>query len=138
MIRHDRPVRFEDIDAAGILFFARFLNYCHDAMERLFDGLPGGYVDLITRRRIGFPAVHVDAEFHAPLRFGDVAHIETSVTKVGTSSCTFRYVLTRGRDGLHVATIRHVTVSTDLDAVKKVPLPPDVRALLESHLEPGT
>jgi 4-hydroxybenzoyl-CoA thioesterase len=136
MIVHERPVRFEDVDAAGILFFARFLNYCHDAMERVFDGLPGGYVDLITNRRIGFPAVHVDADFHAPLRFGDVAHIETSVSKLGATSCTFRYRFTRARDGVHVATISHVTVCTALDAMTKLPHPPDVRALLDTHLAP--
>lgn len=136
MIVHERPVRFEDVDAAGIVFFARFLGYCHDAMERLFDELPGGYVDLITRRRIGFPAVHVDADFTAPLRFGDVARIATSVAKLGTTSCTFRYVFTRARDGAAVATIEHVTVSSDLETMVKVPHPSDVRALLEKHLAP--
>lgn len=134
MIIHERPVRFEDIDAAGILFFARFLGYCHDAMERVFDGLPGGYVELITRRRIGFPAVHVEADFRAPLRFGDVARLATSVAKLGASSCTFRYQVTRAKDGLDVATIEHVTVSTDLVAMTKVAHSADVRAVLERHL----
>ena len=136
MIVTERPVRFEEVDAAGIVFFGRFFHYCHDAMERLFDGVPGGYVDLITRRRIGFPAVHVEADYKAPLRYGDVARIETSVAKLGTTSCTFRYVFTRAKDGVHVATLEHVTVSSALDTMTKVPHPPDVRALLEEHLAP--
>ncbi len=128
-----RAVRFEEVDAAGIAFFARFFNWCHEAMERFFDGVPGGYVDLITRRRIGFPAVHLTADWKTPLRYGDVANIEIAVAKLGTTSATLRYVLTRESDGAHVATIEHVTVATDLDTMTKLPLPDDCRALLELH-----
>lgn len=135
MIPFDRPVRFEDVDAAGIVFFARYLNYCHEAMERFFDGVEGGYVDLITRRKIGFPAVHVDAEWKAPLRYGDVARIEVTVPKLGSTSCTFRYAFRRLADGVPVATVQHVTVASDLTTLTKMPLPPDVRTLLEAHAE---
>jgi 4-hydroxybenzoyl-CoA thioesterase len=130
---YQRAVRFEEVDAAGIAFFARFFNWCHEAMERFFDGVPGGYIDLITRRRVGFPAVHVVADWKSPLRYGDTVRIETSVRKVGTTSATFRYVLERASDGVHVATIEHVTVATDLDTMTKRALPDDCRALLELH-----
>ncbi len=130
---YQRPVRFEEVDAAGIAFFARFFNWCHEAMERFFDGVPGGYVGLITKRRVGFPAVHVTADWKAPLRYGDVASIETSVAKIGTTSSTFRYVFTRMADGVHAATIEHVTVTSDLDTMTKLPIPDDCRALLEAH-----
>lgn len=136
-VEYTRAVRFEEVDAAGIAFFARFFNWCHEAMERFFDGVPGGYVDLITRRRVGFPAVHLEAEWRAPLRYGDVARIKTSIAKIGTTSATFRYVLTRVSDGAHVATIEHVTVATDLDSMTKRPLPDDCRALLEQHRVTG-
>jgi 4-hydroxybenzoyl-CoA thioesterase len=132
---YERPVRFEEVDAAGIAFFARFFNWCHEAMERFFDQLPSGsYVNLIMKRRIGFPAVHLTADWKAPLRYGDVARIETSVLKVGTTSATFRYVLTRISDGVVAAAIEHTTVATDLDTMTKRELPDDCRRLLEKHL----
>ena len=133
MIVHERAVRFEEVDAAGIVFFGRFMEYCHDAMERFFDGVPGGYVGLITKRRIGFPAVHVDADWSAPLRYGDAMRIEVTVPKIGTTSCTFRYRFVRAADGVEVAVIHHVTVATSLDGMTKTALPDDCRALLESH-----
>ena len=34
---------FEEVDAAGLLFFAVFAAYAHEAMAALFDGLAGGY-----------------------------------------------------------------------------------------------
>lgn len=131
----ERAVKFEEVDAAGIAFFARFFNWCHEAMERFFDGLPASnYVDLIMKRRLGFPAVHLTADWKAPLRYGDIARIETSVVKVGTTSAVFRYVLTRISDGAHCATIEHTTVASDLDTMTKRPLPDDCRKLLEAHL----
>lgn len=132
-VLYDRPVRFEDVDAANIVFFGRFSNYCHEAMESFFNTLEGGYVGLITKRRIGFPAVHMVADWKSPLRYGDVAEIETSVTKIGTTSITFRYVFTRKADRVHAATIEITTVSTNLAAMVKTALPDDCRKLLELH-----
>ena len=33
MFRHVRPVRFAEVDAARIVYFARYLDFCHDALE---------------------------------------------------------------------------------------------------------
>lgn len=129
----EHAVRFEEVDAAGIVFFGRFYYWCHETMERFFDPLAGGYVDLIVRRRVGFPAVHESADWKSPLRYGDVAVIETSVTRIGTTSATFRFVFTNKATGAHVATIEHVVTCVDLATMKKQPLPDDCRALLEAH-----
>lgn len=128
-----RPVRFEDVDAAGIVFFARFLTYGHEAMESLLAGLEGGYVHLINGRRIGMPAVHVECDFRAPLRFGDVARIEVTVPRISTRSCTYHYHFVRDADGVDVAGVTHVCAVTDLTTFKAVPVPDDVRLLLALH-----
>jgi acyl-CoA thioesterase FadM len=47
---------------------------------------------------------------------------------------TFRYHVTLAGTGTAVATIEHVTVATNLDAMTKTPLPDDCRRLLEEHL----
>lgn len=133
MIVYERPVQFSDVDAAGIVFFGRFLFYCHEAMERLFAGVKDGYADIINRRRIGFPAVNVTASFKTPLRFGDVARIEVTVPRVGTTSSTLRYAFFRASDGAAVATVEHVVVTVALDTMKKMPVPDDIRALLRAH-----
>jgi 4-hydroxybenzoyl-CoA thioesterase len=135
MIEHDRPVRFEDVDAAGVVFFGRFANYCHDAMVRFFDALPGGYSALIMERRIGFPAVHVTSDFRSPLRYGDTARVLGKVTKLGATSCHFDFVMKRAKDGVEVARMSHVHVCTDLPTMTKLPFPPDVLAVLEAHHE---
>lgn len=132
MIALTRPIRFEEVDAAGIVFFGRFLGYAHEAMELFFAGVEGGYPHLVTKRRVGFPAVHVDADYHAPLRYGDVLTIETTAAKIGRTSCTLAYRFVR-QDGVHAATVRHTCVLCDLDSMTKIAIPADVRAILEAH-----
>src|ERR1700690_134917 len=127
MFVYERAVRFEEVDAARIVFFARFLNYAHEAMEALLAGLDGGYVRLVNDRRLGLPAVHVSCDFRSPLRFGDVARIQTCATRIGNKSVTFRYDFFRKSDGADVATVEHVCAVTDIDAMRAVPVPDDVR-----------
>jgi 4-hydroxybenzoyl-CoA thioesterase len=128
-------VRFDEIDAAGIAYFANFLRWCHDAMDALLASLDGGYASLVARRRLGLPTVHVDADFASPMRFGDEVHVALAVERLGTSSIALRFDLRRG-DGHLAATLRHVVVVCDLDAMCAHPIPEDLRSLFERHLTP--
>jgi 4-hydroxybenzoyl-CoA thioesterase len=130
----ERPVRFEDVDAARIVFFPRVLAYCHEAMAEMMGTLDGGYAKLVLERGIGLPTVHVDVDFRAPLRFGDVVRVAVTVARVGRSSCTFDMAVSRVRDATLVARVTLVCASSDLTTVRAVALPDDVRRLLESHL----
>lgn len=135
MITYVRPIKFEDVDAASIVFFARFLGYAHEAMERFFDGLPGGYPNLITVRRVGLPAVKVNMSFHAPAKYGDTLRIQTSTAHLGNRSATLRYRMFREHDGVFAAEIEHTIVTTNLETITSCPMPEDVRAIFAEHLE---
>lgn len=136
MVIHERPIRFEEVDAAGLVFFAHYAAYAHEAMERLFAPLEGGYPALILTRRIGLPAVRLEAEYAAPVRYGDALRIEVTVARLGNRSATLRYRMIRG-DRTLCAELRHTVVTTDLDRVASCPMPEDVRAALTAHLEAG-
>jgi 4-hydroxybenzoyl-CoA thioesterase len=140
MVVVERTVRFQDVDPAGIVFFAHFATYAHEAMEAFFDQVEGGYADLIMRRRVGFPAVKLESEYHAPLRYGDVVRIETTVAKLGNRSAVFRYRFRRhggDNDGEEIADLSHTVVITNLDAMASREMPTDVRAALAAHLQPA-
>ena len=139
MVVHERAIRFEEVDAAGLVFFARYAGYAHEAMDRLFAPLEGGYSALILKRRVGLPAVRLEADYTAPVRYGETLWIETSVARLGNRSATLRYRMIRASDGVLCAELRHTVVTTDLDRVASCPMPDDVRAVLLSHLtaEPG-
>ncbi len=132
---YERVVRFHEVDPAGLLFFPHFLTYAHEAMERLFDPLEGGYSRLVTERRIGLPAVAVHSDFRAPLRYGDTAVVETSVARLGNRSMTLRYQFVRASDRVLTAEVRHTVVTTDLALLQSCPMPDDVRLVAQAHLE---
>lgn len=133
--RYRRAIRFEEVDRAGIVFFARFFALCHEAMESFFGGLEGGYPHFIGGRGLGVPAVRAEAEYNAPLRYGDTVDIDVDVVQLGTSSTTLRYRMTRGNQA--IAVIRHKVVCCQLAGPTPVPWPDDVRRLLTVHLSPG-
>ncbi len=130
------PVRFADIDHAGIVYYPRFFDYFHVAFEELWRARMGAhaYRDLLDRERVGFPAVRAECDFHAPLRFGDTAEVVLSITKLGTKSIEFRY---RVSNGATLCADGRVTCAVvDLDKFRAIPLPEHVRAIL-ADLEEG-
>ncbi len=126
------PVRFADVDHAGIVYYPRFFHYFHVAFEELWRAKIGAhaYRDIIDRDRVGFPAVRAECEFVSPLRFGDVAEIEITVPRLGTKSITFHYRVTRAEDGVACADGTVVCAVVDLARFVAMPVPDRVRDLL--------
>lgn len=127
-----QQIRFDDVDGAGIVYYPRFFHLCHAAFEDFFcSAAPLSYPELILDRRLGFPTVHIESDFKAPLAYGDTAIVELHVEHVGTSSVRFRYEIRRKRDGVLSFTATVTTVLIDLDAQKARPIPDDLRGVLE-------
>ena len=136
MIVYERPVRFDEVDPAGIVFFARFMNYAHEAMENFFSDIEGGYAGLIQTRKIGFPTVRLEADFNSPLRYGDMLRVETSCSRLGNTSATFVHDMRSAASGDVCAVVSHVVVTVTLGVLKPCPMPEDVRAKFAAHLTP--
>jgi len=130
---YSKRVRFGEVDQAQIVYYPRLFHYCHLAMEDFCEselGLP--YAVVIKERRIGFPTVHVEADFTAPMPFGADLSIEVSYLRIGKSSVTTRYRFT-DQDGVSCAEARVTTACVDMDAFKAQPIPDDFRAAFERH-----
>jgi 4-hydroxybenzoyl-CoA thioesterase len=129
-------VRFGDCDPAGIVYFPRFFDFFHQAMETWFPAHLGfGYDDFVRVRKLGFPAVHTEADFERPSRFGERIEIHQRVKKLGRSSIEFAYEV-HGPDGRR-ATGRSVCVVMNLDERspehgKAVAMPAELRARIEA------
>jgi YbgC/YbaW family acyl-CoA thioester hydrolase len=125
-------VRFGDCDPAGIVYYPVFFHYFHVALEEFFAARCGiAYHKLMSDERLGFPTVKTEAEFFAPLRYGDEFAVSVAVSQTGRSSATFVYSLTRG--GELCARSRNVHVCTNLDTMRAVPLPEKYRAALAAN-----
>ena len=131
-----QKIRFDDVDGAGIVYYPRFLHLCHAAFEDFFDAVaPFGYPELITRRRLGFPTVHIDADYTAPLAYGDTAIVAVTVEHVGTTSVRLRYEIHRKRDAVLCMTARITTVLINLDSQKALPITQELRDVFGRYLQ---
>jgi 4-hydroxybenzoyl-CoA thioesterase len=125
-----RPVRFDEVDGAGYVFFPNYAVMAHESLERIFEAHePGSYARFI-QSGIGLPAVHLEIDFKSPLRFGDTVQIATRVESFGRTSVTF--VLTaKKQDGTLCATLKYIVVCSQLAVAKAMPLPPEIRQILQ-------
>ena len=123
------PVRFGDVDHAGIVYYPKFFIYFHEAFEDFFDHNGFAYHVQLNQRRIGFPTVHIDTDFKMPLRYGDALDIEVSVPRLGHRSATFRYVGFRHRDGGRACQADITCACVNLDSFSATEIPHDLREL---------
>ena len=122
------PVRFGDIDRAGVIYYPQFFHYFHQTFEDWFgDALGVPYSDVVVGRGLGFPSVRVETDFLAPLRYGDRVRVELTLADIGSKSITVQYVATRAADGVRVAVARIVKVAVENESFRSVPIPDDLR-----------
>ena len=87
---HALAVHFQDIDAAGIVYYPRILSYFHDAYVAFLAAHGCSLAEALKTRSFLAPIKHAEADFMAPMRFGDQvdvalvrARLEGSVLTVG-------------------------------------------------------
>ncbi|MCL4836844.1 MAG: acyl-CoA thioesterase [Thermoanaerobaculia bacterium] len=130
-------VRFGECDPAGIVYMPRILHYFHVAMEELFAAaVSRPYARLVAAEGLGFPSVHVEADFRRPLAHGDRLEIEARIERVGESSCAFAFAIRGEGEDDPRATGRVVTVCIDLASGERRPLPEWLREPLLAAAEP--
>jgi len=127
------PIRIHDVDAAGIVFFATYLVLWHDVYEAFLADIGHSIPDAIARGEYIIPIKRCEAEYHRPMRHGEIITAHLRLTELRGSSFV---VITDfiGADQVNRATIttRHVCVGTR--QMKPVPVPEDLRTALEPYL----
>jgi len=134
--RSQLKIRFGDIDRAGIVYYPRFLHYFHVALEEFFAAELGiEYHEVVDKRRMGLPTVHLETDFSKPFSYGDHIEVEVSVQKLGATSITFAYrVFKQGESNPRIVG-HNVTVCLDMDTFKKIEIPDWLRHELENRMQ---
>ena len=125
------PIRFADVDYARVLYFPRQLDLLHTVMEDFFREAVGiSYAEMLQRDRIGFPTVRIEADFRAPLRFGEEADVALRVKELGRKKVVFRYEISRAETGEVTGVVTQTTVAIDPETWHAIELPPKYREAL--------
>jgi 4-hydroxybenzoyl-CoA thioesterase len=100
VLTNRRPIRIEwgDCDPAGIVFYPRYFMMFDACTTHLLERGTGlnKFQLMEAHKFAGFPMVDTWVRFIVPLRFGDDVTIESSITKVGTSSFEVRHAILKG------------------------------------------
>jgi 4-hydroxybenzoyl-CoA thioesterase len=123
-------VRFGDLDAAGIAFYPRLVNFLNEALEDFFAAHVGRSFPEVHRDGLGLPVVKLEVEFRAPVRYGDSVELKVAVEHVGRSSFRMRY--DASVEGRPVFRARSTLVAVDRKAFRPVPIPDWMRGRLEA------
>jgi len=133
-----KPIKvcFGDIDNAGIVYYPRFMHYFHLAMEEFFSSEMGvDYADVLHKRNVSLPTVHLEADFRRRLRYGDEINMEVRIIKIGQNSITWGYRGRRrvGEKGI-VIEGQNVTVCVSTDTFVKREIPGWLRKGLTDYM----
>lgn len=133
---HVSSVRFQDVDAAGVVFFARIFDYFHDAYVAYLakHGLPLDRV--LTSADWGLPIRHAEADYFHPMRFGDEIAVELVGALAADSEVRIAYRIAGDSSGgsprvLAVGHTRHVAISRSSDTPGRIAVPPALARALE-------
>lgn len=124
-------IRMRDTDAAGLIYFAEQLRIAHEAFEAFIDEVGLSFRYLLTTAPYMIPIVHTEADYRAPLFVGDKVTIHMVLDRIGTSSFTIQFHLTR-HDNVAVGTVKTTHVAIDRESHTKVPVPEELRKHLEA------
>jgi 1,4-dihydroxy-2-naphthoyl-CoA hydrolase len=129
------PVRFQDVDAAGVLFFGRIFDYCHQAYEELIASSGADRAHYFAGADFLVPIVHAEADYKFPLRHGERATIEIDVARVGRASFHLRYRVLGDAGDLRAQVVT-VHAFVERATMRPIAIPEPLRGFFAGHLLP--
>jgi 4-hydroxybenzoyl-CoA thioesterase len=127
--RSQIQVRFAHCDLAGIVFYPRYIEMFNNLVEDWCHATGVPYAEIHDGRGTGLPVVHLEVDFAAPSRMGEILAATLTVRAVGVSSLTLGIVL-QGPDGAERVRAQMVVVLVDVESKLPIPIPAEVRTKL--------
>ena len=90
-----RTVRFQDTDAAGVVYFANVLNMCHEAYEASLEQAKINLKTFFQGDTIALPIIHANIDFQQPICCGDHLIIHLKPQKIDQSQFEIHYNIVR-------------------------------------------
>lgn len=130
MFEYKYKVKFHDVDAAGIIFYANVFKIAHDAYQEMLYSFNLDE-DYFTSKNFAIPIVHTEADYLKPICFGDELNIQIKTVKIGNSSFILEYdFIDQDFEKKVKVNTTHVFITKDF--IKKVDLPELIKSKLKS------
>ena len=130
----DVPISYFQYDQQGVVFNMWYFGWFDDAMTQFMSEVGYPYTEM-NADGIDVQLVHTEADWRAAVRYGEEVTIEVFTERVGSTSFTLCFSVQVNAEVRSTGRTVYVVVSTDGSG--KRPVPPRLRAGLESALTPA-
>ena len=139
-----RLVEFADTDLAGIMHFSNFFRFVECAEHAFFRSLGFKVHSANGAEHQGWPRVEVSCKYYRPARFEQTLEVCLRIEEIRTSSVRYGFWIfpadetERSPLAVGAFSIVHVELDTHARAMRKSPIPADLRLKLESTVAART
>lgn len=94
---HKITIRFNEVDSLGIVWHGHYIAYFEEGREAFGKNYGISYLD-IKKHGYAVPIVKTSTEHVLPLKYGDIATVETTFKNSRSAKIVFGYVIKNGED----------------------------------------
>lgn len=91
VFNYSRTVRFQDTDAAGVVYFANVLAMCHEAYEASLAASGINLKAFFSNQKVALPILNASVDFRRPMFCGDNLIIELTPHKLSDNEFEIAY-----------------------------------------------
>jgi YbgC/YbaW family acyl-CoA thioester hydrolase len=129
-------VRWEDIDAAGIINYQAYLRFFGLAEVELFRSCGLSYKRLFEELGVWLPRVHVECDFFHPVTLDELLVVDAYFGRIGASSIHLNFEVRRSENRqVVVATGKYILVAVKKGEFKPTAVPEELRRALAPYVE---
>jgi acyl-CoA thioester hydrolase len=129
--QHTLRIRYQECDAQGVVYFARYPEYCDLALTELWREMLGSYQAMVDGGT-DLVVAQMSIEYRAPARFEDLIDVQLTVDRLGETSMLSSYRIVRDGERLVDGAFRHVFIDPPTKAKK--PIPAEIREGLAPYV----
>ncbi|MBE9185880.1 acyl-CoA thioesterase [Microcoleus sp. LEGE 07076] len=93
---YTRTVRFQDTDAAGVVYFTNVLAMCHEAYEASLAAWGINLKTFFSNPEVALPVIHASVDFYRPMFAGDRLTIQLTPKQVAGDEFEIAYQVFSG------------------------------------------
>lgn len=126
------PIRvyYEDTDAGGVVYHARYLHFFERARTEYLRTLQFSQQEILAETGLAFVVRKAELDYCLPARLDDLLAVETEIESISAAAINFKQVLVKQDIVLCTAMVKVVCV--DLNKMKAVAIPSHIKAALVS------
>lgn len=129
-------VRWEDIDAAGIINYQAYLRFFGLAEAEMLRACGLTYQHLFDEIGIWLPRVRVECDFHHPVGLDELLVVEAYFGHIGNKSIQIDFEVKRKSNRSEtVATGKYILVAVKQGSFEPCPVPDEVRMKVAKYVE---